>query len=848
MLFVFLFLITLTTAEDNTCSIPEVLINNYNIGCSCNITYTSNSGSYFVENTSVVVFPPNFESGVVTFICDDFTVQKNYSSVSELLVDYGNLSIFQQSSGFVEWKQDIILNNRANADYKACVNLSIPVGSFDVRVLDKSDGEIVNYTGCYNHVVPSQTTKILSVYFKTNLSVNITGLKTLVSNVVPLDSFEKDIPDELYSEAEATIIVYQNSSLTYTDINVPKLSSKVIVTKEFFDKNSNSYLEQKLNLSEYSITNTTVILRKVDPGIKYIVREIPKYKILGCDNTIILDKPVLWNCRIEFNNKIYNISYKTPKIKKHEIINKSECGWLVNVTLKTDSTTPYTNFDILIETPNSSFGVEPKIDFYTEIGTNKTRFKIPLLNKTFNFLIFNGCYSNSSLTGYNASVGLPPTEETKKGREENKTEEAVGRVANESKKLNELANLVFNKTNLKQLKPELNKTTNKTANKVLSINTTNKTVTKIEQLKNLTILQLKQNTAMISLKSVKIHKQNRLNLKLLLDNKSLGKANISIRIPKRVPENVELYVWKRISSEGVKKPKYIQLPYSLKAGANYSELELILHDGLIDDDRKLNGEIIINNSIIFFVPDFNVSVNKSQNNKRARIVIKDITSGKNGEEKNLDLTTNKGTIGSVKIVAPENTINTPNKNFNYKLLKFRIENLSLGETVSITLNFDELPKHPKLLKFNPNTGVWYNYPFEIINETALKIRIQDGGFGDDDGLANGVIIDDLGITDNWWNTSWSWRKIINITNTAGNLTEYQVLVVLNSSNFNFSRAKTNGSDIRFTYYNSTSDSEYEIPYWIDYFNASDEEAYIWVKVPFIENNTITKIIMYYGNN
>ena len=95
----------------------------------------------------------------------------------------------------------------------------------------------------------------------------------------------------------------------------------------------------------------------------------------------------------------------------------------------------------------------------------------------------------------------------------------------------------------------------------------------------------------------------------------------------------------------------------------------------------------------------------------------------------------------------------------------------------------------------------------------------------------------------WWNTSWGYRQAINISNTAGNLTNYQVKIELNSSkvgaNFNWSN---NGRDIRFT--NSTDDL---LSHWIEYWNSSSQEATIWIKVPFLENNTNTTIYMYYGN-
>jgi len=89
----------------------------------------------------------------------------------------------------------------------------------------------------------------------------------------------------------------------------------------------------------------------------------------------------------------------------------------------------------------------------------------------------------------------------------------------------------------------------------------------------------------------------------------------------------------------------------------------------------------------------------------------------------------------------------------------------------------------------------------------------------------------------WWNTSWSYRQVIYISNTAGNLTNYQVKIELNSSNVgtNFDWSN-NGSDIRFV--NSTNDL---LNYWIESWNSTGQEATIWVNVTSLPNNTNTTI-------
>ena len=89
---------------------------------------------------------------------------------------------------------------------------------------------------------------------------------------------------------------------------------------------------------------------------------------------------------------------------------------------------------------------------------------------------------------------------------------------------------------------------------------------------------------------------------------------------------------------------------------------------------------------------------------------------------------------------------------------------------------------------------------------------------------------------------WKYYKEISIKeNSDKKLTDFQVLVELNPSNFP-TNAKSDGSDLRFE-----DASGKELNYWIDDWDYSAKEAKIWVKVPSIPANGETKIEMYYGN-
>jgi len=98
----------------------------------------------------------------------------------------------------------------------------------------------------------------------------------------------------------------------------------------------------------------------------------------------------------------------------------------------------------------------------------------------------------------------------------------------------------------------------------------------------------------------------------------------------------------------------------------------------------------------------------------------------------------------------------------------------------------------------------------------------------------------------WFNNSWHYRKQLTFNNAdqSDNLTDFPVMVKLTSANFLFSKAKSSGEDVRFT----DSDGETLLKYEIEKWDADNEEAIIWVKVPQIDGSSATdSIYIYYGN-
>jgi len=87
-------------------------------------------------------------------------------------------------------------------------------------------------------------------------------------------------------------------------------------------------------------------------------------------------------------------------------------------------------------------------------------------------------------------------------------------------------------------------------------------------------------------------------------------------------------------------------------------------------------------------------------------------------------------------------------------------------------------------------------------------------------------------------SEWQYKRSISL-NPATPQTDYQIKVELTTSNFDYSHANSDGSDLRFY-----DGSDTELSYWIENWNPSGTST-IRVKVP---TASTTDIFMYYGNS
>jgi uncharacterized repeat protein (TIGR01451 family) len=95
----------------------------------------------------------------------------------------------------------------------------------------------------------------------------------------------------------------------------------------------------------------------------------------------------------------------------------------------------------------------------------------------------------------------------------------------------------------------------------------------------------------------------------------------------------------------------------------------------------------------------------------------------------------------------------------------------------------------------------------------------------------------------WYDPLWNYRRPVILSNSGGPLDNYQVLVKLDNTNFDFDKANDKGWDVRFT----KSDGISLIDYWIESWNKTSQSAYIWVEIPTLANGDTT-IYLYYSNS
>ncbi len=104
-----------------------------------------------------------------------------------------------------------------------------------------------------------------------------------------------------------------------------------------------------------------------------------------------------------------------------------------------------------------------------------------------------------------------------------------------------------------------------------------------------------------------------------------------------------------------------------------------------------------------------------------------------------------------------------------------------------------------------------------------------------------LTVENLAPPENWWNPNWQYRTPITINNSGSALTNYQILITLDTASLiSAGKLRSDAGDLRF----ATPDC-IKLSYWIES-GINTSSTKVWVKVPSIPAGTTT-IYLYYGN-
>jgi hypothetical protein len=107
-------------------------------------------------------------------------------------------------------------------------------------------------------------------------------------------------------------------------------------------------------------------------------------------------------------------------------------------------------------------------------------------------------------------------------------------------------------------------------------------------------------------------------------------------------------------------------------------------------------------------------------------------------------------IEGLEIIDPETITDTRNKpdDLIFGLISYRLLVNQPGETVSVRIYFSgEIFDSDTFFKYDTING-WTNYSnYTLVNDDgqSVTVELKDGGYGDSDGVANGIIVDPGGI-------------------------------------------------------------------------------------------------------
>lgn len=179
--------------------------------------------------------------------------------------------------------------------------------------------------------------------------------------------------------------------------------------------------------------------------------------------------------------------------------------------------------------------------------------------------------------------------------------------------------------------------------------------------------------------------------------------------------------------------------------------------------------------------------------------------------------------------------------YNFPLQTINFSSGETSKTITIPL-IDRAGFQPsrsfKLELFEPyivTLGSQLEHTVQILDDDSLVANFS---------VSSQTVNEASGTLLSGWSSSlsaWSARKMISLSNTGSTLTNFPVMIKLNSTRIDYSKTQSAGQDLRFT---DTSGNilPHEIEYW-----DSTGNSIVWVKIPTFTGSTNTSIWMYYNN-
>ncbi|MEW6057878.1 MAG: DUF2341 domain-containing protein [Bdellovibrionota bacterium] len=159
-----------------------------------------------------------------------------------------------------------------------------------------------------------------------------------------------------------------------------------------------------------------------------------------------------------------------------------------------------------------------------------------------------------------------------------------------------------------------------------------------------------------------------------------------------------------------------------------------------------------------------------------------------------------------------------------------------GDSDALTYSVVTNPANGALTGTAPN--LTYTPGLDFAGSDSFTFRVNDG-----DDFSNTATVS-ITVAD-WLDNNWTKRRRLTFRNGAQseNLTDFPVLVVLNSSRINYAETQNSGQDLRFTDTDGKTLLSHEIEKWDE-----NGTSYVWVKVPRIDASSASDSIwMYHGN-